>query len=414
MDRIGLMGWVLSLTGVLPGLGYAQAELPDKPPGEMPAEASKLQNTPDEFRFEHVRIDRKTGTVTVDATVVRAQYALEFLLCKAGTKEYESVLATPAEAWQIHAGLLMLGLSPGLPAVEQDGKYNPPRGAGLQISIEWKDGAGRVCTAQAADWFKASTIGKGAPKPKRWIFVGSNLLPDGQYEADDNGGIISVANLPSSVIDVPFASTKTIDRREYVEDKKALPPAGTEVQLIITPEKDAARADYARALLEIDRNNQLKLDGQAMTHDQLAPWAEQYISRHKHGTVVIRSAAEALSGFAPRVGEELRLGGVFDIQYRTVTFLHAPLPRTAGQSARALAEWQSRFKNPGDEIQNPAISARLILQNIQIERAELERLNILWAQYAKALEAEMKAYNAMATETPATQPGSNQNANPTK
>lgn len=186
-----------------------------------PAEQSKPQNV---FRFKHLTVDRKKRTITLEAMVVEASYSLEFLLCKAGSKEYESVMSTEVRPSQIHAALLMLNLRPGKPGGYVGKEYVPPRGAGLRIELRWKDGAGKSRGTEAGDWLKLNREGDGKVKPTRWIFVGSEVIPGGAYEADLNGGIIAVANLPSAVIDVPFASTQTLENRQFVVDTDAIPP----------------------------------------------------------------------------------------------------------------------------------------------------------------------------------------------
>ena len=112
----------------------------------------------------------------------------------------------------------MLGLRPGKPGGYVGKEYVPPRGAALRIELRWKDKTGESHSAEASDWLKLSGRGTGKVKPTGWIFVGSEILPGGVYDADLNGGIIAVANLPSAVIDVPFESTQTMENREFVVD----------------------------------------------------------------------------------------------------------------------------------------------------------------------------------------------------
>ncbi len=365
---------------VFPAFAFGQNSQP--PPKE-----SKV------FRFKHVLVDRRARTVTIEAKAVRAQYALEFLLCKAGTKDYESVLVTKAEPWQVHAGLLMLGLSRGLPAsLRDDGKYLPPRGGRLGISIHWKDRSGRVHKTDAADWLKSSTLGKGAAKPKHWIFVGSDILADGGYAADATGGIIAVANLSSAVIDVPLVSTKTIELREFVINPRIAAPAGSVVKLVISPQKGAARADYARALLEIDRNGTSRVGGMPIATPALGRWAERFMGEHKKGMVVIRSDERCPGGFAGRAGAELRLGGVFDIEYRIAARPGQMLPRTKSQIAEEMLAWKKRFTQPTQQIEEPGVLAEKTLEKISRERSQLKQLDALWAQYEKLLKKEREKY----------------------
>ncbi len=360
-----------------------------QPAESRPTGQSKPRNV---IRLKHLTVDRKRRTITLEAVVVEASYSLEFLLCKAGSKEYESVLSTEARPWEVHAGLLMLGLRPGKPGGYVGKEYVPPRGAALRIELRWKDKTGESHSAEASDWLKLSGRGTGKVKPTGWIFVGSEILPGGVYEADLNGGIIAVANLPSAVIDVPFESTQTMENREFVVDADAIPPAGTRVQMVITPHKGAERAPHARALLEIDRFGRMTIDGREIDVSGLGKWAEQYTREHDKGMVVIRSDARALCAFAPIAQGELKIGGVFEFEHRINPSPSLPLPRTSHQATGALGEWKKRFAEPHEQIRDPSQDARETLKRIGRERTELKRMDALWAEYDKALRKELNAY----------------------
>ncbi len=91
------------------------------------------------------------GTVFLDAVnkkvVLRGQLCLregllEMLVCKAQTKEHESVISVEAEAQTIHAALLALGAKPGTPVRFQP-EYAPPTGQRIAIYVGWTDEYGR-------------------------------------------------------------------------------------------------------------------------------------------------------------------------------------------------------------------------------------------------------------------------------
>jgi hypothetical protein len=359
------------------------------PPGAASTPASQPAR---QVRWKDLTVDLKARTVAIEAQVVQANYLLEFLLCHEGTKEYESVLSTKARPWEIHAALLMLGLRPGKPVEWRDGTYVPPRGAELDVSLEWKDSAGQTHSAAAGDWLASSREGVRVERPKAWVFVGSDVFPDGSYEADLNGGIIAVANVSSAVIDVPISSTRTLEARAYQVDPKAVPPVGTKVRVILRPRKGARRADHARALLEIDRNGQMTLGGEAVTMDSLTQWAEKFSERHKHGRVVIRSDAETPAGYAPQAELELKVGGVFEFEHRTASSALPLPPRTPVQLQEAMNSWQQRFAEPQEQIDDPADQAQAVLRQIQAKREEAKRLDALWADYERALRKELDSY----------------------
>ena len=357
----------------------------DKPTSVTPK--SQVSQT-DIIKFKYLSVDRKKGVITIDAKVVRAEHGLEFLLCRDRTKEYESLLSTKATGQELHAGLLMLGLDPGKPAEFDGEKYIPPRGAGLKIVIKWKDKTGKLHQSNVADWVKSSKKDKAKFKPERFIFVGSEILPDGTYEADQTGGLIALANLSSAVIDVPFESTRSLENRRFEVDVKKLPPSGTDVKVLIIPEKDAATALHARALLEIDQVGQMLINGRRIHLSQLQDWADQYIRKHTHGRVTIRSAPRALCVYASMAMVELKLGGVFDFEEYTSPLQGYLLQRTPSQQAVKLASLKKRLADPDERININSPQREIIrtLDQIEKQRAELKRLDALWAQYAKSLK----------------------------
>lgn len=371
-------GIVALCIGLLAGSTLAQTQ-PLARPTEKP------------IRFRHVTVDRAAREVILDATVVRASYHLEFLLCRSGTKEYESVLATQALPSDLHAALLLLGLRPGIPGGYIGDDYVPPRGAKLDIELRWKDKQGKARTASAEDWLKLTGQGGKGRKPEAWVFIGSEVLPDGRYLADETGGIIAVANLGSAVIDVPMQSTRTMELREYAVNADALPPVGSAVRMVLKPRPGQDRAPYARALLEIDHQGALRIDNRPVTPGQLTTWAEHYTDRHRNGMVVIRSSAHAPAGLAMLAQTQLKLGGVFTFDHRTTSADVELLPRTPSQLAETLADWDARFAEPHEELEPPAEQAERTLGAIERRRAELKRLDALWAEYAAELRKRVEA-----------------------
>ncbi|MCK5113272.1 MAG: hypothetical protein KAR11_00730 [Phycisphaerae bacterium] len=356
--------------------------------GEKPsAETPKSQEAPKGVvKFKHLLVDRDNGVITIDTKVAKSEHGLEFLLCRDRTKEYESLLSTKATGRQLHAGLLMLGLDPGKPAEYDGEKYIPPRGAGLKISLQWKDKDGVQQQVNVDDWITTDKKDKQKFTPDRFIFVGSEILPNGTYQADTSGGLISLANLSSSVLDVPFESTRTLENRRFSADTDKLPTPGTKVQLVITPEKNAVNAPHARAMLEIDRLGQLLIDGQRIDYPQLQKWAQQYTDQHKLGRVVIRSAGRAMCVYGAMAKLELKLGGVFEFEEYTAPMQAPLLPQTPAQLKVMLSSLKKRLADPDEQINNPKREITRTLDQIQRQRAELKRLDGLWTEYEKSLK----------------------------
>ncbi len=400
MKKISVL---LTLTAVIIAGSIVIAQ--DAPESKKPAAATSNPEQPAatqadrELKFDHLRVDLKNRRIIMDAEVCKPTYGLEFFMCKGNEKSYESVLSTEAQAWQLHAGLLALGLTPGKPArwssgYGADAKFMPPQGAELKIEMKWKDADGKEQTAEAGDWLAPAGEGEGQmAAPKKWVFVGSEVLPDGGYLADMEGfgGLISVANLSSSVIDVPFQSTNSLDSRQYIFNEKVIPPSGTRVEVVITPLPGAEKAEHARAVLDIDRFGNLKIDGEAVSHEELSIWAGHFMSEHSSGMVVIRAAGRALVQDVASAMLYLRYGGVFEMP---VVRLEADdvMPRTPQQTEAELEQWKKMFANPDDEIVDPAEQAELKLKQLEANIKELEATRAMLADYAEQLQTRLDKY----------------------
>lgn len=178
--------------------------------------------------------------------VLRARVALregplEHLLCSKGSKDHESTLTTEAPPRLIHAGLLLTGLEPGHP-VRFDPKFEPPTGPAVAIDLEWIGPDGEARRADARGWIRDVKTDK--PLTLDWVFAGSELFEDPRtkekvYAADD-GDLVTVANFPSSVLDLPFRSSSSDADRGYVANTAAMPPRGTWVTMFLKP-RAAAR-----------------------------------------------------------------------------------------------------------------------------------------------------------------------------
>jgi hypothetical protein len=382
---------------VLSACQTVQSDEPTTQPTTAPTSQPTTARS-DRIEMPGLTIDRKANQLLLDARIVQAEYNLEFLLCKAGTKEYESVMSTPVQPWQIHAGLLLLGLDPGIPAHAEGETIVPPRGAELTIEVRWKDKQGQARSVPAEEFLAPRSEDQPKRKPARWVFIGSMILPDGSYLADSNGGIIAVANLASAVIDVPFESTRAINERDFVVNRKALPPAGTAVTLVITPVEAAARSPWARALLEIDPAGQMRIDSEPIALEALEAWASAYTRRHPKAQVLIRSAAMTPACYSRIAQTELKLGGVFDFQFDVAPMTGPLLPRTPAQMQTDLARWAEHFANPQDRIRDPGREVLETLREIQRQRRFHQDMIELWTSYDRQLRKQLAEYEASRTQ----------------
>lgn len=357
-------------------------------PDTRPADGDEAGG-PKVVEFEHIRIDREKRQVVFDAEVVLREGMLELFVCIEDTKEHESILATPAEARFLHAGLTALGLTPGRAAHWSDdggeARFLPPRGPKLDISVRWTDEDGETHEATAADWLKPTD--EAADELQAWVFVGSEVLPDGTYWADADGDVISVANFASAVIDVPFESSAENVALEYEARTDAIPPLGTKVEVIVEPLPGATESPYARKLLEIDRLGQLQIDGTLLTHEQLRRWATRFTARHPKGFVRIRADGRALVTDVSRAIREIRIGGIRSYEVQRLPLPDALLPRTTEQAKRDLAEWNEKLATPDGFLGNPHDRAREVVEQTRAEIDRLEARQELLREYAEQVEA---------------------------
>jgi hypothetical protein len=102
--------------GQSPAASPEEAPVTDAPP---PASDSRRVGAPvrradPSAMLPGITIDREAGHVDIEAEVVNRDVKwLELLLCKAGGREHETILATEARPSHVHLSLILLGLKPG-------------------------------------------------------------------------------------------------------------------------------------------------------------------------------------------------------------------------------------------------------------------------------------------------------------
>jgi hypothetical protein len=190
--------------------------------------------------------------VLVGATVCLREGGLECLLCRSHTKEYESILATDADAKEIHAALLVAGAKPGSPVqyIEKKGEVVavPPTGSRIKISIQY-DEKGKLVTVPAQRWIRNAKTKKDLEDD--WVFAGSKLLPDPEdenkkpiYAATSDGSYICIYNMPYALLDLSVNNpNKDPEVRELQPQTARIPPLETKVTLILEPQTDDKRPE---------------------------------------------------------------------------------------------------------------------------------------------------------------------------
>lgn len=218
--------------------------------GDDPAPPTKDDFRPDpawKALGQSIWFDPTEKRLVLRARIALREGALEHLLCLEQTKEHESILATDAPPRLIHAGLLLSGAEVGQPVVFQP-EFRPPSGSPILIDLKWAGEDGKAHTARARDWVKDARTGK--PLERDWVFAGSQLVeeknPPRSLYAADGGDLITVANFPSAILDVPFASSADDLSRSFVADTPQIPPRGTRVTMTLRPAPTHPPAPRAR------------------------------------------------------------------------------------------------------------------------------------------------------------------------
>ncbi len=387
MTKHVLLAMILTLAAA------AMAAGPSSAPATSSSPASAAGSQPGTIKLDHLRIDRKNRTVTIDAVVCYSPAAMEVFLCREGTKDYESVLSTKALPSHIHAGLLMLGLTPGVPVSVCKGCEShpihmiPPQGPRVTVTVRWNDANGLPHQAPAADWLTSARDPNKAP-PKEWVFVGSDVLPNGAYWADGDGDIICTSNFASAVIDVPFPSTADNSMLEIAGNEKAIPPKETAVEVVIAPVPGAQKDPVGRVTIEIDATGQFWIEGKPHTLDALMGWAEQFNEKHSNGYVVLRARPGAAAYLIELARGNLRLGGIENFTEELLLPHGEPTPRTAAQAKELLEDWQRRLAKP-NAIMDPFIDAQAHLQQVQQELDEMQRVQSLLGEYSQQLKHDL-------------------------
>ena len=182
--------------------------------------------------------DRRRVYVEAAVCLREGEYGLEFLLCRKDTKEHESVLHTEADARVIHLGLEATGAKPGSP-VKFDPEFKSPTGTPIKITARYLD-KGKVITRAAQDWVRNTKTKKALAE--NWVFAGSEFFTDPEdpkkkpiYLATAEGSYVSVANVPTAMLDLPINSPKQLEGREFAPFTEHIPPVETKVVLVLEP-----------------------------------------------------------------------------------------------------------------------------------------------------------------------------------
>lgn len=228
------------------GAPFSAADAPSAPPAKGLREV-----------FPHIRIDPEAKIVEFDGAVAwdvhdpqTPMTFLELVVCTPNTKEYESLVVSPARPSNVHAALLLLGLEPGKPGtyVWEDDKVKPvdPQGPPLHVSFILNAGSADEQTVDPRTWIvnaqTKETFGSDAPTPagsNGWVFAGSRTVrrdvghgEQDFYLADgDDGSLIGLTTFGSETIawHRTISPDSGVTEPEWIANVPAMPRIGTPV-----------------------------------------------------------------------------------------------------------------------------------------------------------------------------------------
>jgi hypothetical protein len=198
-----------------------------------------------------LEVDGTVRRVVVPSSVCLRKGRLEGLVTRAAkgkSKDHEYVLAADIDARHLHAALILANARKGSP-VRYEPKYAPPRGTAVRITLRYQQG-GKTVTVPAGRWFRHVKTGK--PLELAWVFAGSFDGPNPEKEGGpayymaNHGAVISVCNVESAVLDLPYRSPKPPNQRHWKANTEAIPDTGTRVELILEPVMSAEPGRKAR------------------------------------------------------------------------------------------------------------------------------------------------------------------------
>ena len=183
-------------------------------------------------------IDKANKRVVMVGKVCLRDGQLEMFACPEGTKEHESVLSVPVEAFKVHAALLAVGAEPGKP-VQFMPEYRPATGAEIDVALYWTDESGKRKSAWAQDWVQDSRTGKALAQA--WVFAGSGFWQDEQngkqHYLANQGELICVSNFSTAMLDLPIESSDKAGQLLFNAFTSRIPPLDTAVTVVLTPKK---------------------------------------------------------------------------------------------------------------------------------------------------------------------------------
>jgi hypothetical protein len=177
----------------------------------------------------------------MDASVCLKKGILEYLVCRPGSYEHESIFVTRTKAQYLHLALSLVGLreSPVSPPLffllAKSQKLQHSR---VGIDVEFKvDGRDVRCKLSK---LLVNRANNKVEVPNEWIFFGSHVLErNGKtiYAADDSGAVVSIVPNGNAVVQFGEETSNPYQGEDkgIEASPQAVPAVGTLVKLVFKP-----------------------------------------------------------------------------------------------------------------------------------------------------------------------------------
>ena len=202
-----------------------------------------------------IKLNLKERCVDVNATICLHKGLLELVACTKGTKEHESILSVAARPMHIHTAMLLMGASPGTPAMRkaQEGvrtRWVPvePAGDSVCVSLVFAESKGKpqeypiqkfISPAQPDEISGIPANKKLATFPASFLFAGSHLVENGagprKYVCEQSGNVISISTFGDELLCLPGIHGHQNDGLAWQVNSKGLPGIGEQVILRLRP-----------------------------------------------------------------------------------------------------------------------------------------------------------------------------------
>jgi hypothetical protein len=195
------------------------------------------------YKLGTITFDKLSREIRFPATVNMTEGLLEFLIVHERGKIHESLFATDISPTQLNVVFTLLRYPASkefyaidVPSEREPGTEFPQvaadvkAGARVIVKVEWKNGE-KVRTVPVNEWISHAVTEKQMPNGP-WVYGGSEIS-NGRYQAEATGDIAAIFLSNSAILNYPGQDNNNDD--VWLPFPKRVPPIGTKVTLIITP-----------------------------------------------------------------------------------------------------------------------------------------------------------------------------------